>query len=268
MTLEELKRSWISQSDPAIQARIWDRAAPDYREKPLPELETDAFLCLLSQALPLNQAVRILDVGCGAGGYSLALAPHIGQAVGVDISGEMIRYAGERASALGISNVCFDCINWAEADIDSLGFRNAFDAAFAHMTPAVDDYATLEKLDACGRIVCMVEKPTRRHDQVLDTALSLVGIPAGTNDSGIQNIFHWLWLRGYEPQFFYKRETWDTLRSTEDMIGWCTDRARLRKALTMEEENSIRTYIENLSADGKVAEQTVTTRVTMIWKKE
>lgn len=268
MTLEELKQTWKSQSDPAIQARMWDRAAADYRAKPLPDLKEDAFLKLLSESLCLNAAVRTLDVGCGAGGYSLALAPIVGEAVGVDISGGMIQYARERTAELGMNNVRFDCLNWSETDIDALRFRKAFDVAFAHMTPAVSDYDTLEKLDACATKLCMVEKPTRRTDQVLDTALALVGISGSSDDTGIQNTFQWLWLKGYEPQFYYNRETWNSLRSTEDMIGWCTDRAKLRKALTPEEEATIRTYIENLSMDDRVAERTVTTRVTIIWKKE
>lgn len=268
MTLEELKNSWVSAADPAIQARIWDRAAADYREKPLPDLKTDSFLRLLSESLSLDKSTRVLDIGCGAGGYSLALAPLVGEAVGIDISGGMIHHARERAAELGLHNVRFDCMNWSDADLNALGFCQAFNIAFAHMTPAVSDYATLEKLDTCATKLCMVEKPTRRHDQVLDTALSLVGIPSGSNDSSIQNTFQWLWLKGYEPQFFYKREIWDSTRSTEDMIGWCTDRAWLHKALTSEEEATIRTYIENLSISGKVAEQTVTTRVTIIWKKE
>lgn len=266
MTLEELKNSWISRSDPTIQARMWDRAAADYRAKPLPDLKEDAFLKLLSESICLNAAVRTLDVGCGAGGYSLALAPCVGEAVGVDISGGMIGHARERAAEIG--NARFDCLNWAEADIDALGFRKAFDVAFAHMTPAVSDYDTLEKLDACATKLCMVEKPTRRTDRVLDAALALVGIPGGSDDTGVQNTFQWLWLKGYEPQFYYNRETWHSLRSTEDMIGWCTDRAKLRKALTPEEEAAIRTYIENISAGGMVAEETATTRVTIIWKKE
>lgn len=267
--LEELKKNWVSHTQADVQARIWDRAAVDYGKKPLPDLQKDPFLKALSEAASLTEQTRTLDVGCGAGGYSLALAPFVGEAVGVDISGGMIGAAKARCQELGIHNARFDCINWNDADIDKLNFRGRFQVVFAHMTPAICDYDTLEKMDACSKHLCMLEKPTRRRDRVLDGALGTIGIgSSGSYDSDLIHIFTYLWCKGYCPQFAYKEEVWDYERSTEEMIAWCTDRARLRKELTQAEEQTIAAFVEGLARDGKVNEQTTTTRVTIIWKKE
>lgn len=267
--LEELKKNWVSRAQPEVQARIWDRAAADYGKKPLPDMQQNSFLKALSEAVSLTDRTRVLDVGCGAGGYSLALAPFVGETVGVDISGGMIDAAKERCRELGIPNAHFDCLNWNDADIDKLNFRGQFQVVFAHMTPAICDYDTLEKMDACSNELCMLEKPTRRRDEVLDGALATVGIgSSGSYDSDLIHIFTYLWCKGYSPQFAYKKEVWNAERSTADMIGWCRDRARLRKELTAAEEEAIAAFVEGLAQDGIVKEHTTTTRVTIIWKKE
>ena len=94
--LEELKRSWQRQTaeENEIQRRIWDRAAKDYGELPIPSLEDDPFLREMGRALPLTSSLRTLDIGCGSGIYSMALAPKVQEAVGVDISPAMIQAAG------------------------------------------------------------------------------------------------------------------------------------------------------------------------------
>lgn len=267
--LEELKKNWVSHTQADVQARIWDRAAADYGKKPLPDMQQNPFLKALSEAVSLTEQTRVLDVGCGAGGYSLALAPFVGEAVGVDISGGMIDAAKERCRELEIQNARFDCLNWNDADIDKLHFRGRFQVVFAHMTPAICDYDTLEKMDACSSHLCMLEKSTRRRDMVLDEALGCVGIDSsGSCDSDLIHIFTYLWCKGYSPRFSYKKEVWDSERSTADMIGWCTDRARLQKELTEAEEETIAAFVEGLAQDGRVKEHTTTTRVTIIWKKE
>ena len=62
-----------------------------------------------------------LDVGCGAGALALALAPHVGDVVGVDLVPELLAQARERAPA----NATF-----VEGDATKLDFEDAtFDLA-------------------------------------------------------------------------------------------------------------------------------------------
>ena len=193
MNLNELKKSWVSESNPEIQRRIWDRSADSYRARPLPTFEDNEFLQRIREQMPEMKGKRFLDVGCGAGVYALALAKEGGNALGVDISPRMIEQAKERALTDGIPNAEFDCVNWQDADIDALGYRGAFDVVFAHMTPAVCDFDTFEKLNACSCGVCLVEKPTRRSDVVLDEALSRIGIgDNGKYNSDIENTFSYI----------------------------------------------------------------------------
>jgi len=52
----------------------------------------------------LDGTGRLLDLGCGTGRLGVALAPHVGEVVGVDPNEAMIDHARERASVVGAEN--------------------------------------------------------------------------------------------------------------------------------------------------------------------
>jgi SAM-dependent methyltransferase len=93
-----------------------------------------------SQLIPLGDAVlqraqategeRVLDIGCGCGQTSLALASRVGASgsvLGLDISNPMLENARARAKAAGVSNIAF-----TEADAQTHSFEAAsFDLLFS-----------------------------------------------------------------------------------------------------------------------------------------
>lgn len=75
-------------------------------------------------AVAASVGERVLDVGCGNGALSLALARGGAAVTGVDISGPMLAEAGRRASAEGLS------IEFVKADAQVHDFEpGVFDAA-------------------------------------------------------------------------------------------------------------------------------------------
>lgn len=267
--LTRLQNSWVrsTQYSSETQQRIWDRRAESFSAHPLPDMTGDLFLARMAAEITLDRSCRTLDVGCGAGGYSIALAEHVDQAVGVDISPNMIRAASERAASLGRSNCSFYAADWADTDIDELGLRNAFDVTFAHMTPAICDYASLDKLNACSRELCMLEKPTRRTNKIQDACFAAIGLPGEKSlDTDLINIFTYAWCKGFQPQLFYTDETWNSSWSADELTAWCTDRARLVRQLAPADEEAISSLLQGLAnSEGIIEETSVTTRVTVIW---
>ena len=62
------------------------------------------------QRLELQPGMRVLDAGCGPGRVTLPLARALapgGEVVAVDMQGEMLRRAEERARAAGLTNIRF-----------------------------------------------------------------------------------------------------------------------------------------------------------------
>jgi SAM-dependent methyltransferase len=86
---EEQAALW---NGPAARAWVTQQALLDGMFEPLEHL--------LAQALPAAGGGRLLDVGCGTGGTTLAFARRLGaaaQCTGIDISAPMIALARERA---------------------------------------------------------------------------------------------------------------------------------------------------------------------------
>jgi len=83
----------------------------------------------LEAAFP-GEGGQVLDVGCGAGATTLAMARRLGPAgrcVGVDISGPLVAVARARAAAEGMGNAVF-----VEADAQTHGFEaGGFDAVMS-----------------------------------------------------------------------------------------------------------------------------------------
>lgn len=109
------------------QAREWnERGGPRWvaMERDL-DAQLAPYSAALIDALAPSLGERVLDVGCGAGATSLAIAERVrpGEVVGVDISGPMIARARERAQA--IENLRFE-----EADAQTFAFASGapFDA--------------------------------------------------------------------------------------------------------------------------------------------
>lgn len=78
----------------------------------------------------LNPESRVLDVACGTGSLSLAMAGVALEVTGIDLSEEMIAIAGEAAVERGVTNVEF---NVSDASDLSLIGDNTFDVAVTSM---------------------------------------------------------------------------------------------------------------------------------------
>lgn len=270
MDLQQLEREWVNTSaeSGALQAKIWDAKAAEWKEKPIPNMETDVFLQAVQKKIKLQPFMRTLDIGCGAGRYTMAIAPLVKQAVGTDVSPEMIRMAEERAGRLGFENTEFWRQEWENTDLDAAGWRGSFDLVFAYMTPAVNDFQTLDKMNACSRGYCFLVKPARRMDAVQDAAFARVGITKHHQrmDDAVPNTFAYLWMKGYCPEISYRNEIWESEQNLSEITDWCINRAELQKKLSEQEKEMIRSYLKEISTDGTVKETVTTTIVTICWK--
>lgn len=79
-----------------------------------------ATLLRLIREEPLHDRT-ILDVGCGSGRLTFALAKEVGRMIGIDRSNEAIEQARQRASALRLNHVSFHCLDAEAINYHDLG---------------------------------------------------------------------------------------------------------------------------------------------------
>ncbi len=115
---------------------------------------------------------RVLDLGCGGGATSLAIAEAVGptgSVIGIDISSDLIAKARERAEAASIGNASFECVDAAiyrpEAPFDRMISR--FGSMF--FPQPVDAFANLHRcLKPGGRIDLAVWGPPRDNPWMME----------------------------------------------------------------------------------------------------
>lgn len=87
-------------------ATFWDGIAEKYASRPLPNPDSTRKKLDIVRGL-LRPKDMLIDVGCGTGTIALELAASANIIHGLDISGEMVRIAREKAQAQSVDNVEF-----------------------------------------------------------------------------------------------------------------------------------------------------------------
>jgi SAM-dependent methyltransferase len=109
------------------QIKYWnEKAGPEWVEM---QERMDRYLAAISEALIAFAQVRpgmaVLDVGCGTGATSLALAKAGAKVTGADISRPMLELARKRAQEARLS------VHFTEADASAFPFKPDFDLIFS-----------------------------------------------------------------------------------------------------------------------------------------
>lgn len=267
-TVEKIRDSWqIGHVNIQASTDMWDCMAKDFGQHRPATFEDNTFLQLLETQGMLGENVRALDVGCGTGKYAFAIAPEVAEVEAIDLSERMLDIARAKQSAGVGANITFEQANWHELDLDELGWRNKFDLVFAHMTPAVQSAATFEKLGAASRKWCVYTRAIRRTDSVSDEIKRMLGLKGGTEsaEDEMLDAFNLLWLQGYLPMLAYEKRRWNSKKTLEESLGMYLNRMSSYRALSVEEEAMVTSYLESLLDDGQIYEEIDSTIATIYW---
>ena len=125
--------------------QYWDirgRSFPGYRSGD--EFRAKVLETIRNHGVDFSGA-HVLDLGCGAGSYTVPFAQMAGTVTALDISPVMLERVRSSAEALGITNINYVECDWAEYEV-----REKFDIVFCSRCPAMKDPAALRK--ACNAL--------------------------------------------------------------------------------------------------------------------
>ena len=179
---------------------------------------------------------RVLDLGCGWGTFSLALAPRVGEVVGVDFSERSIELCRRRARELGLGNVSFVRADAARTGLDA----DSFDVVVAadlveHLYPA----QTREVLEEVGRVLkgggrLVLWTPHRGHfiEILKNRGILLEPDPTHVDYKSLEGLRDLLVELGFDVEKAYYAESHlPGLRAVERSLLWAVPLFRRRIAV-------------------------------------
>jgi len=265
MRIEEIRKVWVSGDRNARNdVQLWDSQADD----PTYHHVYDEFLKLLEREHMLDKSFDVLDIGCGVGVYSIALAEKVHSVTGLDISPQMLRHGSKILNETGIANVTLESADWSTVDLEKSGLNKRFDLVFAHNTPAICDADTFEKLIDSSRRFCAVCSPIKMTEPVMQKVMELCGIgETCTGGNSFAYMLDMLLQKDYLPKLHYEKQVWPMRQSFEDACSFYLGRVSMSKQLSESETEIVRDYLKSIMQDGIISDDISTTVVTMYWEK-
>ena len=268
MNLEEIKKSWhFPVLDESANVAVWDSMASHFGSRPLPQWNENPFLIELEADNIINEEMNVLDIGCGTGSYSLVLADKVKTVTGIDLSPGMIKVAKGKKISEKKDNVRFLEMDWEKINLEEVFGEEKFDLVIAHMTPAVADAGTFEKMLKCAKRYCYFVKPIKRTDSVLDVLRNIVNHNNRPEsfDNAILYAFEWIWSLGLLPSLSYRDEVWDSEKELSEAIDFYTKRLLTYSQFDEEKTKEIKVYLESISENELIREVVRTKIATMKW---
>jgi SAM-dependent methyltransferase len=144
-------------------------------------------------ALELEPGMRVLDVGCGPGRHSLALARRGFHVVGVDHSAEFVRLAREAALADGLP------ASFEELDVRDLDHAGEFDAAICLCQGGFGLLGGRDEAGVFGRIAATLRPGGALAVSAFSAAFAVRHLEAGEEFDPATGVLHEIaTLRGPE----------------------------------------------------------------------
>ena len=251
-----------------VELLEWNLAAVNYKNRELPTPQNNRYLRVAAENGMYDSASRVLDVGCGAGIYSVAFGKTCREVIGTDVSDEMIAGARENAYRYGAYNVTFHQIDWYGFELETMGWEGQFDLVFANMTPAVQSYHTLDLMNRASRKWCFLSKQVDRKNCLTYDLIKHAGLWESyrTFDVDMLCAFDALLLEGKHPCLAYDSDIWESEHLLPEACEYYIRRLEMRQRLSEAQKEAVREYLEGIAVDGKITDRTEVTIAMMYWR--
>ena len=255
---------------------VWNRRAKSYDKN----VGTDSGNRRVEETLAfldgygiLNKKLRILDLGCGPGNFSMALAARGHEVVALDPAEKMLAMLEEKlAEKPALKDLVTPVIaDWMLLSLERFGWDGYFDLVFASMTPGVGDVATLQKVMRASRQYVYLSRFAGSRTQPSVEAVWARFQSASYYSQSLDILFphNWLYASGYRPAMHFARWEREHHQTVAEAIEDIRNVLALRMHVDEAEEEAIRMYVENnLDKDGLFCEVKGATSAMMLWHVE
>ena len=268
MFLDYIKGNWKSEvksTEAAVD--MWDAMAAQFQEYEIPGKE-DLLLQIIEEEKMIDCNSLVLDLGCGTGRHSIAVSRIAKKVTGIDLSSKMIKFGNENLEKMKIKNVNLVCEDWSAISINANNYEKQFDLVYAHMTPAISDFETFQKMISSSKKHGILVKPSRRKDEISDMVMKIAGLEKDKKikDESIAFAFGVLFLNGLNPKMKYKDEIWEISRTYEEACDMYLNRAKTYKEISNKTDEEIRDFLRTrINSEGKIEEKVNTTITAIYW---
>ncbi|MBS4023243.1 MAG: class I SAM-dependent methyltransferase [Dethiobacter sp.] len=262
------------QAQKAVDA--WDRRAKSFERNVNSnsgKQRVGEVLAFLDTYGALYGRLRILDLGCGPGYFSLAFAERGHEVVALDPSETMLSLLEEKLSTrpelrTSVKKVVAD---WIVLDLDEFGWRGYFDLVFASMTPGIRDVDTLQKAMAASKRYVYLSSFAGPRIQP-----SVGAVWQHFNDKPYSSLSmdilfpqNWLYAAGYRPSLHFVNWAREHSQPVEEAVEEIKDMLALRMDIDQNVEDYILAHVESRAdADGRFSEYKGATSAMLLWDIE
>lgn len=207
-------------ADPKNAEKMWDRRAANYPRYRDSEDTLEAKVMRLMEEKGADPTgLRVLDVGCGSGKYTLRLAKKAASVTATDISGEMLRILNEDAAKEGVTNITAVHADWSDFNPEEA----EFDIVFCATTPAVRNEADFAKVTGiAGKFVVYLGFAGKKDSEVMMEIYKALNItPKRFND--IPMLKTWLDSRNLSYSSTLIEDKWEKRIPAAKMKEHCMD---------------------------------------------
>lgn len=251
-------------------AEFWDRVAGSYdrNTREMDSRNLERHIDLFKQNHALFQGAKVLDIGCGTGTLARELARQGAEVTALDFSKGMLeRFRGELAGE-SLPDIDIRLMDWADADLDSLGWVHRFDLVIAFMAPAVSTPEALDKLMCASSRACAIKgwAAKRHHPIMAHLWKEIMGTPLDDNPQTLMIKFNLLFSRGFLPQISFDTMVWKRQVSVEEELE--RQRVFFEKVSgkpSRELEAVIRPYLESISTNRTITRHHEGVTGTIFW---
>lgn len=252
---------------------VWNRRAANYERNvgsDSGQKRVDASLAFLESYGILNRKLKIMDLGCGPGNFSLAFAERGHSVWALDPAEKMLeqlRMKLETKPELE-ARVTPVVADWIPLELEDYGWEKHFDLIFASMTPGINNVPTLQKAINASKGYVYLSRFAGPRSQPSVEAIwqRLHGSVYYSQSLDILFPQNWLYATGYRPAAHYVRWEREHSQPVADAVDEIRNVLALRLDMNDAVEAAIEDYVAKQAKDGIFTEIKGATSAMLLWR--